>query len=196
MKTNTTGNPNSDPSSGSHAPLSQSSPLLRFCFPLAACSPAVRTNPVFPFTPRVCCGCVPPPEAEGAPGAEPPAKATLNCSRQEGGDHCFLTCQSQVHISGGGKRHQLRGSASRHVPPVCFAASVFCAGAFCCPLVFVTRQCVFAGNEDSYTVTCGMPLLCSTGRQKNESGSHCLGKYTIFQIGIVSYLPTQTKSPR
>ncbi|KAJ8271495.1 hypothetical protein COCON_G00103540 [Conger conger] len=64
--------------------------------------------------------------------AEQPAKATLNCSRQEGGDQCFLTCQSQVHISSG-------------------------------------------GNEDSYTVTCGMPLLCFSGRQKNESSSYCLG---------------------
>ncbi|XP_035273026.1 signal peptide, CUB and EGF-like domain-containing protein 2 isoform X3 [Anguilla anguilla] len=70
-------------------------------------------------------------EAEGVPPAQPPAKATLNCSRQEGGDRCFLTCQSQVHIS--------------------------------------------SGNEDSYTVTCGMPLLCFTGRQRNESGSHCSG---------------------
>ncbi|XP_064192985.1 signal peptide, CUB and EGF-like domain-containing protein 2 isoform X2 [Anguilla rostrata] len=70
-------------------------------------------------------------EVEGVPPAQPPAKATLNCSRQEGGDRCFLTCQSQVHIS--------------------------------------------SGNEDSYTVTCGMPLLCFTGRQRNESGSHCSG---------------------
>uniref|UniRef100_A0A8D3BJ44 Signal peptide, CUB and EGF-like domain-containing protein 3 n=1 Tax=Scophthalmus maximus TaxID=52904 RepID=A0A8D3BJ44_SCOMX len=31
----------------------------------------------------------------------PPSKPTLNCSKQEGGDRCFLTCQSQVHISSG-----------------------------------------------------------------------------------------------
>uniref|UniRef100_A0A4W6D140 Signal peptide, CUB and EGF-like domain-containing protein 3 n=1 Tax=Lates calcarifer TaxID=8187 RepID=A0A4W6D140_LATCA len=32
---------------------------------------------------------------------KPPSKPTLNCSKQEGGDRCFLTCQSQVHISSG-----------------------------------------------------------------------------------------------
>lgn len=40
-------------------------------------------------------------EAEGLPPANPPSKPTLNCSKQEGGDRCFLTCQSQVHISSG-----------------------------------------------------------------------------------------------
>uniref|UniRef100_A0A3P8VP58 Signal peptide, CUB and EGF-like domain-containing protein 3 n=1 Tax=Cynoglossus semilaevis TaxID=244447 RepID=A0A3P8VP58_CYNSE len=40
-------------------------------------------------------------EAEGLPPAKPPSKPTLNCSKQEGGDRCFLTCQSQVHISSG-----------------------------------------------------------------------------------------------
>uniref|UniRef100_A0A3Q3R8J9 Signal peptide, CUB and EGF-like domain-containing protein 2 n=1 Tax=Monopterus albus TaxID=43700 RepID=A0A3Q3R8J9_MONAL len=40
-------------------------------------------------------------EDEGLPPAKPPSKPTLNCSKQEGGDHCFLTCQSQVHISSG-----------------------------------------------------------------------------------------------
>lgn len=40
-------------------------------------------------------------EAEGFPPAAPPSKPTLNCSKQEGGDRCFLTCQSQVHISSG-----------------------------------------------------------------------------------------------
>uniref|UniRef100_A0A8C7TSD3 Signal peptide, CUB domain, EGF-like 2 n=1 Tax=Oncorhynchus mykiss TaxID=8022 RepID=A0A8C7TSD3_ONCMY len=32
---------------------------------------------------------------------QPPSKPTLNCSRQEGGDRCYLTCQSQVHITSG-----------------------------------------------------------------------------------------------
>lgn len=40
-------------------------------------------------------------EAEGLPSAKPNSKPTLNCSKQEGGDRCFLTCQSQVHISSG-----------------------------------------------------------------------------------------------
>ncbi|KAG9352391.1 hypothetical protein JZ751_020804 [Albula glossodonta] len=40
-------------------------------------------------------------ETKGLPAPKPPTKPTLNCSKQEGGDHCFLTCQSQVHISSG-----------------------------------------------------------------------------------------------
>lgn len=40
-------------------------------------------------------------EAQGLPPANPHSKPTLNCSKQEGGDRCFLTCQSQVHISSG-----------------------------------------------------------------------------------------------
>eukprot|EP00063_Salmo_salar_P007835 XP_013982670.1 PREDICTED: signal peptide, CUB and EGF-like domain-containing protein 2 isoform X5 [Salmo salar] len=40
-------------------------------------------------------------EAEGFPATKPPSKPTLNCSRQEGGDRCYLTCQSQVHITSG-----------------------------------------------------------------------------------------------
>ncbi|KAA8595680.1 hypothetical protein FQN60_010971 [Etheostoma spectabile] len=64
-------------------------------------------------------------EAEGFPPAKPLSKPTLNCSKQEGGDRCFLTCQSQVHIS--------------------------------------------SGTEDSYTVTCGMPLPCLADAQKNNS---------------------------
>uniref|UniRef100_A0A8C5FZB7 Signal peptide, CUB and EGF-like domain-containing protein 2 n=1 Tax=Gouania willdenowi TaxID=441366 RepID=A0A8C5FZB7_GOUWI len=40
-------------------------------------------------------------EAKGLPPTNPPSKPTLNCSKQEGGDRCFLTCQSQVHISSG-----------------------------------------------------------------------------------------------
>uniref|UniRef100_A0A8C7SPT1 Signal peptide, CUB and EGF-like domain-containing protein 3 n=1 Tax=Oncorhynchus mykiss TaxID=8022 RepID=A0A8C7SPT1_ONCMY len=38
---------------------------------------------------------------EGFPATKPPSKPTLNCSRQEGGDRCYLTCQSQVHITSG-----------------------------------------------------------------------------------------------
>lgn len=46
-----------------------------------------------------CCGFYL--AAEGLSPAQPPSKPTLNCSKQEGGDRCFLTCQSQVHISSG-----------------------------------------------------------------------------------------------
>uniref|UniRef100_A0A672JCJ1 Signal peptide, CUB and EGF-like domain-containing protein 2 n=1 Tax=Salarias fasciatus TaxID=181472 RepID=A0A672JCJ1_SALFA len=41
----------------------------------------------------------------------------------------------------------------------------------------VTASCVFSGTEDSYTVTCGMPLPCLADAQKNNSGLYCLGKY-------------------
>lgn len=44
-------------------------------------------------------------EAQGLPPATLPSKPTLNCSKQEGGDRCFLTCQSQVHISSGEFMH-------------------------------------------------------------------------------------------
>ncbi|KAK1159790.1 hypothetical protein AOXY_G21211 [Acipenser oxyrinchus oxyrinchus] len=37
-------------------------------------------------------------EAEGLPVAKRPSKAMLNCSKLEGNDCCFLTCQSHVHI--------------------------------------------------------------------------------------------------
>uniref|UniRef100_A0A8C9W1Z0 Signal peptide, CUB domain, EGF-like 2 n=1 Tax=Scleropages formosus TaxID=113540 RepID=A0A8C9W1Z0_SCLFO len=33
-----------------------------------------------------------------------PAKPTLNCSKLDGGDRCFLTCQSHVHINNGTRR--------------------------------------------------------------------------------------------
>lgn len=59
-------------------------------------------------------------EAQGLPPANPPSKPTLNCSKQEGGDRCFLTCQSQVHISSGEfvRPHSLRQDM------VCFEHSV------------------------------------------------------------------------
>uniref|UniRef100_A0AAV2LN63 Signal peptide, CUB and EGF-like domain-containing protein 2 n=1 Tax=Knipowitschia caucasica TaxID=637954 RepID=A0AAV2LN63_KNICA len=40
-------------------------------------------------------------ETESLPPAKTSTKPTLNCSKQEGGDRCSLTCQSQVHISSG-----------------------------------------------------------------------------------------------
>jgi len=57
----------------------------------------------------------------------------------------------------------------------------------------VMASCVFSGTEDSYTVTCGMPLPCLTGAQKNNSGLYCLGKYKTSQIYInLSALPYKT----
>uniref|UniRef100_A0A672MX38 Signal peptide, CUB and EGF-like domain-containing protein 2 n=1 Tax=Sinocyclocheilus grahami TaxID=75366 RepID=A0A672MX38_SINGR len=39
--------------------------------------------------------------AEDSALVPPPARPTLNCSKQGGGELCYLTCQSQVHISSG-----------------------------------------------------------------------------------------------
>uniref|UniRef100_A0A7N8YDY9 Signal peptide, CUB domain, EGF-like 2 n=1 Tax=Mastacembelus armatus TaxID=205130 RepID=A0A7N8YDY9_9TELE len=48
-------------------------------------------------------------------------------------------------------------------------------------------------TEDSYMVTCGMPLPCFADAQKNNSGLHCLGKYKASQIYIyLSALPHKT----
>ncbi|XP_043100357.1 signal peptide, CUB and EGF-like domain-containing protein 2 isoform X4 [Puntigrus tetrazona] len=69
--------------------------------------------------------------AEDSALVPPPARPTLNCSKQGGGELCYLTCKSQVHIS--------------------------------------------SGAEDSYTVTCGMPLPCHAGGQWKGNGSHCQG---------------------
>lgn len=39
--------------------------------------------------------------------------------------------------------------------------------------------------EDSYTVTCGLPLPClAADAQRNGSGSHCAGECKTRQIGI------------
>lgn len=39
--------------------------------------------------------------------------------------------------------------------------------------------------EDSYTVTCGLPLPClAADAQRNGSGSHCAGEWKTRQIGI------------
>ncbi|GAA6094573.1 signal peptide, CUB and EGF-like domain-containing protein 2 isoform X1, partial [Tachysurus ichikawai] len=72
-----------------------------------------------------------------------PVRATLNCSKHGGAEHCFLTCQSQVNISN--------------------------------------------GAEDSYTVTCGLPLPGSSGGgQQGDGGSHCSGKFTHALISFLT----------
>ncbi|XP_058256138.1 signal peptide, CUB and EGF-like domain-containing protein 2 isoform X1 [Hemibagrus wyckioides] len=71
-------------------------------------------------------------EAGTSPLLTVPVRATLNCSKVGGAEHCFLTCQSQVNISN--------------------------------------------GVEDSYTVTCGLPLPGpSGGGPRGDTGSHCSG---------------------
>lgn len=47
---------------------------------------------------------------------------------------------------------------------------------FVCVGLHVTALCMFSGTEDSYTVTCGMPLPCLADSQKDNSGLYCLGK--------------------
>lgn len=70
--------------------------------------------------------------------------------------------------------------------PVCpffaFVALTFVYVGLC-----VMASCVFPGTEDSYTVTCGMPLSCMADAQKNNSGLHCLGKYKTSQMYICLY---------
>ena len=56
--------------------------------------------------------------------------------------------------------------------------------------------CVFvSGTEDSYTLTCGMPLPCLAEAQKNNSGLNCFGKYTRSDTlsGDLQYLYPQNK---
>lgn len=69
----------------------------------------------------------------------------------------------------------------------------FVALTFVCVGLCVMASCVFSGMEDSYTVTCGMPLPCLADTQKNSSGLYCLGKYHTSQIYIyLSGLPHKT----
>lgn len=69
----------------------------------------------------------------------------------------------------------------------------FVALTFVCVGLRVMASCVFSGMEDSYTVTCGMPLPCLVDTQKNNSGLYCLGKYQTSQIYIyLSALPHKT----
>ncbi|XP_028811785.1 signal peptide, CUB and EGF-like domain-containing protein 2 isoform X3 [Denticeps clupeoides] len=80
-------------------------------------------------------------EVESIAPVKTPEKPTLNCNKQQGGDHCSLTCQSQVHVR--------------------------------------------SGTEDSYTVTCGMPLPCFHDGRRNETGSHCwVGTDTAYPFRI------------
>lgn len=47
---------------------------------------------------------------------------------------------------------------------------------FVCVGLRVMASCVLSGMEDSYTVTCGMPLPCLADTQRNNSGLSCLGE--------------------
>lgn len=89
------------------------------------------------------------------------------------------------------------GCVSRQPPaglrvPTCrssgAAPSLPASVAFAFVWVRVSRPplCVcFSGMEDSYTVTCGLPLPClAADAQRNGSGSHCAGEWKTRQIGI------------
>lgn len=76
-----------------------------------------------------------------------------------------------------------------HVSTCClfaFPNLAFVTLTFVCVGLCVMASCVFSGTEDSYTVTCGMPLPCLADTQKNNSGSHCLGKYTDLHLSFHS----------
>lgn len=77
---------------------------------------------------------------------------------------------------------------------VCLLSVTWLCGLDFCRCWSVSRPLVcFSGTEDSYTVTCGMPLSCLADAQKNNSGLYCLGKYKTSQIYIdLSALPHKT----
>uniref|UniRef100_A0A8C2X9P8 Signal peptide, CUB domain, EGF-like 2 n=1 Tax=Cyclopterus lumpus TaxID=8103 RepID=A0A8C2X9P8_CYCLU len=111
------------------------------------------------------------------------------CENTMGGFECFCHPCYKLHWNKKdciGKPVPLPNMALR-VPTRClFTLSdlAFVALTFVCVGLRVTAFCVFAGTEDSYTVTCGMPLPCLADAQRNNSGLHCLGKYKISQIYI------------
>lgn len=55
---------------------------------------------------------------------------------------------------------------------------------FVCVGLRVMASCVFSGMEDSYTVTCGMPLPCLADTQRNNSGLSCVGEYLASPLSI------------
>lgn len=80
-------------------------------------------------------------------------------------------------------------SSCPYMPVVrgCSLTSCWCGLRFCLgPRVTASLVCVcFSGMEDSYTVTCGLPLPClAADAQRNGSGSHCAGECKTRQIGI------------
>uniref|UniRef100_A0A8C9ZM94 Signal peptide, CUB and EGF-like domain-containing protein 2 n=1 Tax=Sander lucioperca TaxID=283035 RepID=A0A8C9ZM94_SANLU len=137
-------------------------------------------------------------EAEGFPPANPPSKPTLNCSKQEGGDRCFLTCQSQVHISSGELVHcdlncvrrrsekrlrktirTLRKSINREQFHLHFAGSDYelakslgkpaeLPGHCVAGQVLVGRKCVSCSVGTYYDGHQGRCVLCPAGTYQDE----------------------------
>lgn len=113
-------------------------------------------------------------------------RATLNCSKQGGAEHCFLTCPSQVNISTGEcTRHSSRFRLTLiHT----FTRLAVLSRQWRLSLWYVA----YAGAEDSYTVTCGLPLPGSSGGGPwGDGGPHCSGKFThapVYSLASVGLL--------
>lgn len=102
-----------------------------------------------------------------------PLRPTLNCSKHGGAEHCFLTCQSQVNISNG--------------ECTCVLSDRFTRFRSTSDRVALSRLSLryvaYAGAEDSYTVTCGLPLPGSSGGgHRGDGGTLCSGKYTHASV--------------
>lgn len=81
-------------------------------------------------------------------------------------------------------------SSCFYMLPVCSHFNLrglnFCT--FVCVGLCVIASYVFSGKEDSYTVTCGMPLPWLADTQKNNSGLYCLGEQKASTIYIFYYI--------
>uniref|UniRef100_A0A674A5I4 Signal peptide, CUB domain, EGF-like 2 n=1 Tax=Salmo trutta TaxID=8032 RepID=A0A674A5I4_SALTR len=86
-------------------------------------------------------------------GKTPPSKPTLNCSRQEGSDRCYLTCQSQVHITSGELSVTTTTTIGLHPKwhPIPFILHNF----LCVSVYFSTGMCV----GFCLSVYCGLIVL-------------------------------------
>uniref|UniRef100_A0A674A7E6 Signal peptide, CUB domain, EGF-like 2 n=1 Tax=Salmo trutta TaxID=8032 RepID=A0A674A7E6_SALTR len=84
---------------------------------------------------------------------KPPSKPTLNCSRQEGSDRCYLTCQSQVHITSGELSVTTTTTIGLHPKwhPIPFILHNF----LCVSVYFSTGMCV----GFCLSVYCGLIVL-------------------------------------
>uniref|UniRef100_A0A674A4Y7 Signal peptide, CUB and EGF-like domain-containing protein 2 n=1 Tax=Salmo trutta TaxID=8032 RepID=A0A674A4Y7_SALTR len=84
---------------------------------------------------------------------QPPSKPTLNCSRQEGSDRCYLTCQSQVHITSGELSVTTTTTIGLHPKwhPIPFILHNF----LCVSVYFSTGMCV----GFCLSVYCGLIVL-------------------------------------
>uniref|UniRef100_A0A8C7DCY3 Signal peptide, CUB domain, EGF-like 2 n=1 Tax=Oncorhynchus kisutch TaxID=8019 RepID=A0A8C7DCY3_ONCKI len=87
---------------------------------------------------------------------QPPSKPTLNCSRQEGGDRCYLTCQAQVHITSG-ELSVTTTTIGLHPKwhPIPFKLHNFCPG----PTWLWSRVVPYTGNRVQFGTEIELLLL-------------------------------------